>query len=117
MAIFRNVRYSEYRISQTGHSLGGFSAEIGASFYAKPHSLLREYSPITHMDRALINDTDAVTFDTLGASIIIRILNIHNPQNQLNIINYVANPNLANTANIHIGIKRRLPIGPVAIRK
>lgn len=83
--------YHGYHLSFTGHSLGGFLAELSV-FYC--HNSFG-YPTV-----------NAVTFESPGSRESLEKLQSHLQPielNQLDIINYVAYPNLINTCNHHVG--------------
>ena len=88
---FRNAHYSDYHLSFTGHSLGGYLAELGVFFC---HRSL-DYP-----------EANAVSFESPGIGTIAeRLQSQHNPiqLQKLDIVGYVTYPDLINTCDRHIG--------------
>ena len=89
-----------YRLSFTGHSLGGFLAEM--SVYACHRGFGLHYP-----------EASAVVFDSPGSLEVMQAWESHIGQHQinlkqLNIIAFLSSPNLVNTANSHPGTVYRL---------
>lgn len=99
--------YPDYIIHQTGHSLGGFFAECGAAYLENPSKNYPEPYEDKEVDDKLRlksrrpHQANAITFDSLGSKNILQKIGI-NAQGS-GIINYLPEPNIANTANLHLG--------------
>lgn len=94
------VEQSGYQLSFTGHSLGGFSAEI--SVYAC-HRGFGFHCP----------EARAVVFDSPGSLEVIQVWESNIPEQKknllhLNVISFLSSPNLVNTLNSHPGTIYRL---------
>ena len=101
------VEKEGYHLSFTGHSLGGFLAEM--SVYACHRGFGLHYP-----------EASAVVFDSPGSLEVIQVWESHNPLHQigvkkLNIISFLSSPNLVNTAHSHPGtiyrLIRDIPLG------
>lgn len=80
--------YTDYTLWQTGHSLGGFLAEVGAAYIADQQ---KSYSQVAN----------AITFDSLGSIHVLNKLNIQ--MGKANTEHYFLEPNITNTTNAHDG--------------
>lgn len=105
----RDADLPNYRIFQTGHSLGGFLAEFGAAYVANPRPIgadvhSNQSSRCLHVSR--VADANAITFDSLGSVNILNRLSI--PIGIARTTNYLPYPNMFNTANPHDGERRLL---------
>ncbi len=83
------AQHNASSISMTGHSLGGFLAAYSAAVLRVP----------------------AVTFDSLGAKIILETFYSQLPDNSHNVTNYLAHPNLVNTVTEQTGRIYYLDVG------
>lgn len=95
----RKQAYGDYTIWQTGHSLGGFLAEVGAAFVFDPKPLFGVSWSLQEQDRQLLGG--AKTFESLGSIAILQKLNIQTGLAQSE--HYFLEPNIANTANLQDG--------------
>jgi hypothetical protein len=104
-------RAEGYRISTTGHSLGGFLAQI-CTFWSHRRDMESSYFP----------NMSAIVFDSPGAADLMELMRSHLRAEQasisienLNIQNFVARPNIVNTFGVHTGtiwqIRQRENIG------
>lgn len=103
----RSDGYTQYKVFQTGHSLGGFLAECASAYLALPKSFdagLTAFGKISCEDRLhspRYSDTQAITFDSIGAVNVLTKLGITSVVDSLVNQHYFLVPNIANTANLH----------------
>lgn len=81
---------TDYEVSQTGHSLGGFLAELIAVPDSLPQNISNAITRTIHLPT-----TQAVTFDSPGSGVFIRFGG--------KITTYLGPPNMINTAGAHVG--------------
>lgn len=119
-----SAEYPDYCMWQTGHSLGGFLAELGAAYLAYPKripgdewldEINDQYKESSHRDglpyhghyfrlsNPRYQHANAIAFDGLGSINILAKLGITN--GKANSHHYFLEPNIANTANPHDGTR------------
>ena len=88
-----NTDYKDYQMCHVGFSMGGFLAQVTATYCNHHHQ----------------NYNTAICFDSPGAGDIIQNKGYNNPNdNQRNVLTYLTSPNVVNTATPHFGYLRQI---------